>query len=362
MVPALDREVLATYLARRLPDDGEVVVADLVRFPRGVSRETWFVRALTREGEREERLVIRRDLSSGSVCPTTLRFEYEVYRRLAGTGVPIAPVRWYEDDPEALPGGRELYVRDEVDGSWEIPGLTDPDPRFDELRVAVSKEHLRALARVHSLDWDALGFGEIMEVPASPEACALAAIDRLERTLERLRVEPLPVLTEAVHWLREHVPRDAPCVALLKGTNGLGEEVFSDGRIVAMSDWELASLGDPASDFAHLQDLVPGLVPTVDVPWAGVEGWGLDEALAFYEEVGGVPVTHERIAFYQLLTAFETAVLSHHAAVPLVRGHDRSARLAWVSTEVFSWAQYVLAVGTGIVTSPSALVAASGAG
>ena len=45
-------------------------------------------------------------------------------------------------------------------------------------------------------------------------------------------------------------------LSLLKGNNGIGEEIWPDGRIVALSDWELATIGDPALDWAFSQGLL----------------------------------------------------------------------------------------------------------
>jgi aminoglycoside phosphotransferase (APT) family kinase protein len=295
-------------------------------------------------GSRERSLVVRRDLPGGSVCPSPLRREFEIYRRLEQTAVPIARPLWMERDPQWLVDGREHYVREHVDGSWEIDGFHDADPRFDDLRIEVSKEHLRKLALVHTCDWQALGFGEILAAPAGPEACATAAIDRLVAELDAFQVEPMPAVEEALGWLREQAPRHAPRVSLLKGTNGLGEEVFRDGEIVAMSDWELASIGDPASDFAHLQDLVP------DVIRGGELRWGLGPALAYYERVSGITIDPASVAYYRILGALEMVVFAHNAALPLITGTDHLARLAWVSTEVLYWAKNMLAGAAGVLS------------
>lgn len=342
---SLDRDFLESYLRHRLDGAEAVTIQDLTKYPRGVSRETWFVTcsvATSAGGSREQSLVFRRDLPGGSVCPATLRFEYEIYHRLGASAVPVAPVLWYEDDQEWLAGGREFYVREHVDGHWEIPDVTNPRPEFDDLRIAVSKEHLRKLALVHTLDWEALGFGDIMRVPPSVDACATTALDRLVGDLERFQLEPFPVVEEAVGWLRAHAPGGAPRISLLKGTNGLGEEVFRDGEIVAMSDWELASLGDPASDFAHIQDFLP------DIVRGGEVVWGLGPALAYYEEVSGLHVEPASIEYYRTLGALEMVVFAHNSAVPLVQGTDHLARLAWVSTEVLYWAKNLLAGAAGV--------------
>ena len=64
---------------------------------------------------------------------------------------------------------------------------------------------------------------------------------------------------------------------------------------MALSDWEESSLGDPASDFAHTQELLPP--PT---GWSnGSKTFHLKDALAFYENVSGIPITEERLNFYR---------------------------------------------------------------
>lgn len=123
-----DAAAFERSLERRIPG---ARVASVTKFWRGVSRETRGVDLA--DGRR---LVIRRDLPAASVTPTSLRFEYEVYRRLADSPVPTAKALWYEDD-----------------------------------------------AIVHSCDCEALGFDEIMTVPLNPAACAETMLDRLGELL-----------------------------------------------------------------------------------------------------------------------------------------------------------------------------------
>lgn len=342
----IDADFVARYLSERL--NAGVEVKGLVKFPRGVSRETWFAEcAVDRAGAREaESFVFRRDLPGGSVCPATLRFEYEIYSRLARSAVPVAKPLWYEDDEAWLADGRDFYVREHVDGTWEVPHFLDGDESHDELRVEISKEHLRKLALVHTCDWEGLGFGDIMAVPPVPAACATTAVERLVGTLAEFQIEPFPLVIEAVEWLTDHAPTDAPRVSLLKGTNGLGEEIFRGTEIVAMSDWELASLGDPASDFAHVQDFIP------EISRQGEVIWGLDAALEYYEGISGLHVTRQSIDYYRTVFNLEMIVFAHNAALPLTDGSDHLARLAWVSTEVLHWAKLLLALGTGVFNAP----------
>lgn len=335
----------AVGFARRLSErtGRPARVEDVTRVSRGVSRETWFVDCVEDRGG-AERLVVRRDLPGAAVTPVSLRFEYEVYRRLVDSPVPVARPLWYEDEPDQLLDGREYYVREHVEGSWHLPHVSDRDHRYDDLRIGASKEHMRKLALVHTCDWVALGFGEIMDVPPSPAVAPLTAIDRLERVIRSIQREPFPIVTEALDVLRETAPGGAQVISLLKGTNGIGEEIWRDGEIVAMSDWELACLGDPASDFAHVQRLTPTIRDA-----AGETVWSLQHAVAYYEEVSGLSVDLGRVQYYHRMSALETVMYSHYAAIPLMDRSDLSARRGWVSTEVLFEAQKRLAETAGIL-------------
>lgn len=292
----------------------------VTKFPRGVSRETWLVSCDAGQ------FVIRQDLPGGSVDPVPLEYEYEVYRRLAQPGgpVPVARPLWYTAEG---PAGRPAYAREQVEGDWRIPGWPDPD-----VRKAAGQEHLRHLAALHTCDWEALGFGEIMAVPAGPAECAPLAVDHFAQAIDEHPVEPVPLVHEAVAFFREEAKKyPAPRISLCKGTNGLGEEVWRDGKVVAMSDWELSRLGDPAYDLAQCQELL----------------WDEVEALAYYNELTGLGVTPEYVAFYRSLYALPMFAFTNHATRCMVMRNDRNARLAWVGTEMTHVATLRMAFAAG---------------
>jgi aminoglycoside phosphotransferase (APT) family kinase protein len=317
-------EFVAAYLADKW---GETARVDaLERYERGISRESWFITAGRAAGS-AELLVLRRDLAGNSVGPGPLRFEYDVYRKLRGTGVPVAETLWWEEDNAWAPAGRPFYVRRQVEGSWRIPHYSDPDPKYDPLRVEIGREHVRKLALVHQCDWRKLGFDEILPVPASERDCAPLAIARMYADLASFQFSPLPIVAEVREWLLDNAPA-APRICILKGTNGLGEEVFRDNIIVAMSDWEQASLGDPAADFARTQDFFQEIV---------MDGrciWGMQAALDYHAELTGVRIPLTSVEYYRVLTIVENVISLHHGALPVVQRKDLSVRLSWLATEV----------------------------
>lgn len=330
------KRALPDYLKHRVGPAAELVNA--TRFPRGSSRVTWFVDYRPAANAPVRSVVFRGDPPGGSTIPSSLEQEYFMYDRLGHTNVPVAEALWWESDPEWT--DRPFYVREQIDGSWDVPHFSDPDPKYDTLRIETSKEHMRKLAIVHTVDWKKLGFDERLSAPPSEAQCAAHFIDGIVSRLESYQLEPLPLVVEAVAWLKERAPV-APRISLCKGTNGLGEEVFKDGVIVAMSDWEEASIGDPAADFASLQDFVP------EIERDGRKLWGLEHALEYYGSVSGIDLKADNVRFYFMVRALGTVQYAHRAAVITAR-RQADIRQLWTGTEIAFVGKRLLAAAVGL--------------
>ena len=325
----------AAYLGSR--SGVPVTVTQFEKFTRGTSRQTWF--AGWRDGEGQHDVVLRADHPAGAGDPTSLDQEYAVYERLRHTEIPHARVLWFEDDPAASP--RPFYLRERIDGSWQVPGYTAQDAAGAAARVAAAQEHMRALAQVHDADWQAAGFGELLGAPAD---CRDAAPHYVRLQLGRLAQfggEPQPLLREVAEFLVANAPV-AGRISLCKGTNGLGEEVFRNGRIVAMSDWEEVLIGDPASDLAMVQ----GFTEPVELDGAII--WDFDRALACYNAAARVPISLANVRYYQLARMFGRMVMFAYTTTVVARSPQATVRQSWTATEVQHWVRRALAGALGI--------------
>ena len=306
-------EALEGYFRRRLSSKGSLTRSE--RIAAGLSRQTWFVEFDGRA------LVVRSDQPGGaSACPTPLELEYELYRRLADTPVPVARPMWFEHDESVF--GCRFYIREFIDGDPNPPGFDDPDTMFDDVRIEASKEHARKMAMVHTIDWGALALDEILPAPTSAADCGTATVDRIADQIARVAREPMPLLDLGVRWLRDQAPASSPAVVLCKGSNGAMQEIWRGGEIVGMSDWELASLGDPANDWARCASYVP----TVSGRW--------DERrlLDYYASLTGYEIPPASMDFYRVVYAFEMLLVGIHSAVPVIEGFLPDARLANLAT------------------------------
>jgi aminoglycoside phosphotransferase (APT) family kinase protein len=285
----LDSATVSRYLSQRL--GAQVDIGSIKRTFPGVSRETYLVQAMIL-GERYD-FAVRADPEGAYCCPYTLRHEWEIYSRLWHSEVPVAEPLWYDEGVD-FAGGRPHMVRRLVDGSTAIPGLYDNDATGERLRRHVAFECAEKLAILHRLDWQSLGFGQVMPAPTSAREAFAREFQEWRCRWAEMRPYAAPVIDEALAWLSENIPTDSPRISLIKGNNGVGEEIWRDGRIVAMCDWELASLADGALDLAFSQ----GTLSLSD----------FDAVMSHYGACVGAEVSPHRLAFAHFFIWFKQFV------------------------------------------------------
>lgn len=319
--PDFTSDWFSAYMAGRT--GGPVKVERFQRFTRGTSRQTWFAAYRPAEGSTRH-VTLRTDHPAGAGDPTPLDREYGCYVALGKTAVPHARALLWEDDPARTP--RPFYLRETVDGSWQVPGFTSLDETGARARLEASREHMRALAMVHDADWRAAGFGDLFGAPSSEAEAAPFYLDLLMKRFEGFGGEPQPLMREALTFLREKAP-PAARISLCKGTNGFGEEVFRDGRIVAMSDWEEAIVGDPASDLAMVQ----GFTEVIEI--GGERVWDIEQAADYYNSVAAVPVSMDNVRYYRLARLFGRMVMFAYTTTVVRKSSQATIRQSWTAIE-----------------------------
>ena len=154
------------------------------------------------------------------------------------------------------------------------------------------------MARVHRVDWRALGLGFLDEPErgATPLAQQLHFYDAyFAWGMDPARY---PLVRRALRWLHANQPGDEP-VALCWGDSRLANQIFDAERCVAILDWEMVRLGNPVDDLAWWIALDRCFSEGIDVPRlpglpgrsATIERWqtltGHDARdVAYYEVLG----------------------------------------------------------------------------
>lgn len=194
------------------------------------------------------RIAIRIARDGGLVREETdLRRHYEVLSALQESDVPVPRTLFYE--PEASILGGPFFGMEWVAGHVPIPWSPDGRAWLETVgRTSVADQFVRILAAIHRHRWEGV-LEDILTLHGAGTAYARARVAEVKNLLVRYRLEPEPILVDAVEWLEHNLPRST-CTALVHGDYRTGNLVYRRRKIVAVLDWEFASLGDPMADVA----------------------------------------------------------------------------------------------------------------
>jgi aminoglycoside phosphotransferase (APT) family kinase protein len=297
-------------------------VEGLARLAGGSSRLLWSVDIEISDASRSRKLelVLRQD-PPGRIAQGRMGFEFALLKAAARAGVPVPRVHWCDSTSQHL--GAPFFAMDRLAGET-IPRRLLRDARYAPARAGLCDTLAAALARIHTIETSGAALAPGLEPRPQPGEAAQSEIDRTSEGYRMLAIEPHPVLDLAERWLRANAPR-SDALRLVHGDYRVGNFMFDESGLVAVLDWELAHLGDPAEDLAWLcvrawrfgNDHLP----------AG--GLGSREALlAAYRAAGGAPVDPEALRFWEVLGNFKLALVFINQARAYLDGAHATVELA----------------------------------
>ena len=233
----LDLARLGAYLEAHLPNlDGPFEVE---QYPRGFSNLTYLVRA----GERE--LVLRRPPFGAAVkSGHDMGREHRILTALAGRYDKAPRPLLYCEDPRVL--GAPFYVMERVRGVVLRPRMPEAMRPSPERMAAIAGGFVDTLAELHAVDTEAAGLAEL----GRPEGYVRRQVDGWVGRYEKAKTEDIPEMTRLAGWLDRRAPAESGA-ALIHNDFKYDNLVLdpTDGtRVIAVLDWEMATLGDPLMD------------------------------------------------------------------------------------------------------------------
>lgn len=175
--------------------------------------------------------------------------EFRVLQALQGSSVPVPRVHVLCEDEAVI--GAAFYLMDYVEGRVFRDSLL---PQFGRAwRAAFHWEANRVLARLHCVDWKALGLQDF----GRPDAFFQRLMRRWTEQYRATTVgEPIDAMEQLADWLPRHIPRsgeDPGHTRLTHGDFRIENLLFHPTRpaVAAVLDWELSALGHPLSDLAY---------------------------------------------------------------------------------------------------------------
>lgn len=277
----------------------------------------------------ETRWVLRRP-PLGHVLETAhdMSREHRLLAALSPTDVPVpAPLLLAGPDVIGVP----FYVMEFADGQVlrDRAQLEELDPAG---ATALADELVDVLVRLHRIDPRQVGLGDL----GRPQGYLERQLRRWARQLEASRSRDLPELTRLAAHLGEHVPVSRQ-TAIVHGDYRLDNVVVepASGRIVAVLDWEMATLGDPLADVASTLvwwDGMSGLDSPVAAVPADVAGYpGGEHLLAAYGRQSDLDLDrmpwYLAFAFFKIAAIFEGIHFRSQQGLTVGDGFDRLGQL-----------------------------------
>ena len=235
----LPNERLLEYLTAHLPDLKAPLTVK--QFPAGFSNLTYLLHA----GDRE--LVLRRPPIGAKIKTAhDMGREYRILSHLHPVYAKVPRPLLFCEDTQIL--GAPFYVMERVKG---IILRAQPPPGMElsaEVMRGLSQTFVENLAEIHEVDYEAAGLGDL----GSPQGYVQRQVEGWTKRYYNARTDDFPAIDQLAGWLAQHLPADSSRAALIHNDYKYDNLVLAPGdlsRVVAVLDWEMATIGDPLMDF-----------------------------------------------------------------------------------------------------------------
>ena len=284
----------------------------------------------------------------GHVIPTAhdMRREYRVLAALADSAVPVPrPIALCED---ASVNDYPFYVMEYRPGvvlQNEIPAgyLTEPADRARASRALVD-----TLVALHRVDVAGAGLSDF----GRPDGYLARQLRRWRTQWDANRTAPLPEIDTLLARLERALPARSD-TTLVHGDFRFGNLALAPddpGRVIAVYDWEMATLGDPLADLGYTliywvepgDAMTRGSIEEVGAVTAHPGFLSRKEVAAAYAAASGRDLA--QIDFYQVLALTKLAVISEGILKRFQLGHTAGAGFEKMNRAAAPLAERALAI------------------
>lgn len=247
------------------------------------------------------RIVLRRP-PLGAVLATAhdMGREHRIISALGATSVPVPPALGLCEDESV--NGAPFYLMEFVEGVV-LEDARGTAARFDEAeRGKLGLHVIDVLADLHGVDPEAVGLGTL----GRKEDYLARQLHRWRKQWEKSKTRELPAMEEVHAALEASIPPQRGA-SIVHGDYRIGNMlVVPGGRIAAVLDWELCTLGDPLADLGYLMN-----------QWAGPdesEGPMARGAAMAPTAAGGFPDRAEMLERYAARTGRDVSHIDYYRA------------------------------------------------
>jgi aminoglycoside phosphotransferase (APT) family kinase protein len=223
--------------------------------------------------------------------------EHRIISGLQQSAVPVAPALGYCDDPAV--NGVPFYVMGFVDGhvirdAATATAVLTPQGR----RRRASESIVDTMASIHAVDLVEAGLHDL----GRHEDYIARQLRRWYSNWNSQKTRELPAVDQVHDELLKRIPAQG-AATIVHGDYRLGNFIVAGGRIQAVLDWELCTLGDPLADLGYLLNT-----------WMAPEERRGDAEDSMPTTAGGFSTREALMARYAALTGFDLEHIDYYRA------------------------------------------------
>lgn len=317
----LDAARIESYLKETIPGlEGPVQIR---QYPGGASNLTYLLSFAGRQ------LVLRRPpFGTKAATAHDMGREYKVLEALSQHW-PYAPQpQVYCGDESVM--GAPFYVMEQVRGiilRKDIPEGLFATP--GQVRRLYEK-FVSALAELHSLDYTAIGLGDLGRADGYVNRQVLG----WNRRFRAARTPDVPDCEGVMAWLEERIPPETPHSGIIHNDFKLDNIVLDPSdpyKIIGVLDWEMCTIGDPLMDLGctlgyWVQKDDPEERHIIRTMPTHIDGaLTRREFVGLYGRISGVQM--DRFDFYYCFGLFRLAVIVQQIYYRFYHGQTRLPRV-----------------------------------
>ena len=241
--------------------------------------------------------------------------EHRIITAVGSTAVPVPRTLGLCTDVEV--NDAPFYVMSYVEGVV----LDNPDKASGlspEIRVSLSEHLIDVLADLHAVDVDEVGLGNL----AKREGYIERQIKRWTSQWEGSKQREIPAIEEGRDGLTSNIPVQQG-VSIAHGDFRFGNCLsdLATGRIAAVLDWELCTLGDPLADVGYIGVYwsdEPGLDGRANDPTSGGGFPKYASLVERYAKHTGRDVS--QVDYYRAFSSWRLAIISEGVYARYLKG------------------------------------------
>ena len=317
----LNRANLREFLRGKFPESNREV--EIEQFPAGSSNLTYLVKIGSQE------FVLRRP-PFGNLVKTAhdMKREFDVLEKLSTVYQPAPKPLLYCADENVI--GSEFYLMERRRGLIVRGKAPQSLEDSKDLQRKVCESFIKNLAALHAVDYKKLGFENL----GKPDGYARRQVEGWTKRYFNARTDENFELERAIEWLGENLPNSTGA-ALVHNDYKFDNVMLNPENpveIVAVLDWEMATLGEPLMDLGTTlgywisKDAGENLLNMPFNPRVLMENFSRKELVEIYAEKSGADVSN--ILFYYIFGTFKIAAIAQQIYFRFAKGATRDERFA----------------------------------